>query len=413
MYQDYQIVQKCLKEIEGKLNWGSSSNWHNDVFSELSEVIHSKTGVLLSVTTLKRVWGKVNYSSAPSISTLNALSQFIDYKNWRDFKNNNQRKPFFNTNKIVTKNFRIIFTSSVIMTFLFITIYSMRVGNSVDNIDYSKIKFTSKPLTNSIPNSVVFDFDIQTIESNDILIQQFWDPTKTIKIDRNQKQATGIYYYPGYFRAKLVVNQKIRKENDLFIKSNNWLGTVDYEPIPKYLTTEKIVNEKLSLPKEIFEEVITNEKPVNTTFHFVDDLGDLSGDNFQLKASIKNTYTEKWGVCQRTTIIIVGTKSAILLPLSIKGCVSDLGVMLSDNFLSGSKNDLSALGADLSVFRKIKIQNTSKEVSLFIDDKKVYTNSYTNSLGKVTGIRFKFLGAGEVKDISLQDLEGKEYLSLQ
>ncbi|MGB5820903.1 MAG: hypothetical protein WBG90_15565, partial [Saonia sp.] len=72
-YSEHKLVQSCLLQIEEKLNWGSSSLWHNDVFVELSEVIHEKTQVLLSPTTLKRVWGRVDYKSDPSISTLNTL----------------------------------------------------------------------------------------------------------------------------------------------------------------------------------------------------------------------------------------------------------------------------------------------------------------------------------------------------
>ena len=86
-YPEHRLVKACLLQIEEKLGWGNSAQWHNDVFIELSEIIQKETKTLLSTTTLKRVWGKVNYTNAPSISTLNTLSQFAGYTNWRDFKN--------------------------------------------------------------------------------------------------------------------------------------------------------------------------------------------------------------------------------------------------------------------------------------------------------------------------------------
>ena len=90
-------IADCLKAIESKLNWGDSADWHNDVFIELSELIHTKTKVLLSPTTLKRVWGRVQYTSSPSISTLNALAQFLEFENWRDFQvsSENNSTSFF------------------------------------------------------------------------------------------------------------------------------------------------------------------------------------------------------------------------------------------------------------------------------------------------------------------------------
>jgi len=98
-YPEYKLVQKCLHQIEDKLGWGSSTAWHNDVFIELSEIIQDSTSILLSPTTLKRVWGKINYASVPSISTLNTLSQFAGYLNWRDFKNKSKTKKAKATEK--------------------------------------------------------------------------------------------------------------------------------------------------------------------------------------------------------------------------------------------------------------------------------------------------------------------------
>ena len=57
-YSEYDHVQRCINLIEEQLDWGDSKSWHNDVFIELSEKIQEQTQILLSSTTLKRVWGK-------------------------------------------------------------------------------------------------------------------------------------------------------------------------------------------------------------------------------------------------------------------------------------------------------------------------------------------------------------------
>ena len=53
-----------------------------------------------------------------------------------------------------------------------------------------------------------------------LLIQQYWDETKTVAVHKNQKTATAIYYHPGYFGAKLRIGDQIVQEHDLFLKSN-------------------------------------------------------------------------------------------------------------------------------------------------------------------------------------------------
>ena len=78
-FSDDRLLKTCLLQIEEQLGWGSSDAWHNEVFSDLSEAIHVSTSILLSPTTLKRVWGKVSYGSSPSINTMNTLAQFAGY----------------------------------------------------------------------------------------------------------------------------------------------------------------------------------------------------------------------------------------------------------------------------------------------------------------------------------------------
>ncbi len=398
--KEYELISKCILQIEEKLGWGESSNWHSEVFIELSETIQEQTKVLLSPTTLKRVWGKVNYNSSPSISTLNALSQFIGYSNWRDYKNHQ------NSNKSIKKtlvNMPIVFSLAAFLALLFISLFSTISSNKneLTTEDISKIKFSSRTITNGMPNSVVFDFDLSNIKSDSIYIQQYWDVTKTIKINNKQKQATGIYYFPGYFRAKLVVDGNVIKEHDLFIKSNDWSASIDYKPIPKYLKPQQFVDDGLKLDDDLLTEIKSLKTPIVSTYHFINDLGNISGDDFNLETTLKNNFNEKWAVCQTTQIYIIGTKGALIIPFTIPGCISNINVMLNDVYMNGKEQDLSSFGLDLSSFKNIKINVVKKQLKVFINDSETFSAKYNESLGKLVGIRYRFLGAGEVKHIKL------------
>ncbi|OQP42744.1 hypothetical protein A4H97_11300 [Niastella yeongjuensis] len=70
------FLSKCRSVIDEKLGWGDSREWQSQDFENLSDRIFEETTVLLSSTTLKRIWGKVPYDSVPNLSTLNALVQF-------------------------------------------------------------------------------------------------------------------------------------------------------------------------------------------------------------------------------------------------------------------------------------------------------------------------------------------------
>lgn len=411
--EEHKTLKTCLLLIEQKLGWGKSSTWHNDMFAELSELIQQKTGVLLSSTTLKRVWGRVHYESSPSISTLNTLAQFIDYKNWRDFKlNTSTSKPNFFQKKVVPY-LGIIVPSAALLTLIFISFFSMTLNNTAVEKDYSTITFKSRPIVEGLPNSVVFDFNLDNVKSDSIYIQQFWDRTKTIKLEAGQKQATGIYYFPGYFRSKLLIDGEIIKEHDLFIKSNGWSGTLDYEPVPKYYTEKELFSkQKLSFPPITLEEVGKSETPLVSSFHLIDDLG-VSGDHISIQTSVKNTFNDKWAVCQTLRFVILGTEGAMIIPFTQLGCISDIGLLLNDVYLNGKKHDLSSFGIDLSDLTPIKIDINDKNVRIFVKDKLIYSGKYNESIGRLVGIRYRFLGAGEVESIEIKDLNNHQTILKQ
>ncbi|MEM7296633.1 MAG: hypothetical protein AAF391_00025 [Bacteroidota bacterium] len=393
-------IVRLKDQLEKTLGWGSVAGWHSKMFDELSEQVFQSTKVMLSIATLKRFFGVVKHEGAPSITTLDALSQFVGKENWRDFK------LAANSTSI---NFRtprksVYVTIGFVLAIVTISLIGNRGPEMV--INAAEFSFTSKVLSKEYPNSVVFDFQIPaSIRADSLFIQQYWDPTKTISISKDQTQATGIYYFPGYFKAKLMVDGQTAQSHDLFLKSEGWLGMIEYESTPKYF--QPIVNNTtLSFPPEIVNEVMVREEPVVSSFHYIDDLGDVSGDNFSLKTSIQSTFDDRWAVCQSLRIYFIGSTGAMIIPFSKIGCISDNNLMLNDVYLRGKEHDLSALSADFSQPVELDIQVKDQQVTISIDGKEVYIQRYESSMGTLVGTRFKFNGLADVGSFSLRDIQG-------
>ncbi|SHN28817.1 hypothetical protein [Chitinophaga sp. CF418] len=79
-------IQRCLKLVEIRFDRGANSEWSSYDFEKLSDAIQEATGVVLSVTTLKRLWGKLSYTNTPAITTLNTLAQYAGYEDWGMFR---------------------------------------------------------------------------------------------------------------------------------------------------------------------------------------------------------------------------------------------------------------------------------------------------------------------------------------
>lgn len=75
--------KKLCSEVEAAL--GRRLRTPKD-FDFLREKIFQRLNILVSSTTLKRIWGYLDEPVEPRESTLTILSQFIGYKNWEDFE---------------------------------------------------------------------------------------------------------------------------------------------------------------------------------------------------------------------------------------------------------------------------------------------------------------------------------------
>jgi hypothetical protein len=82
-------IEKLLKIIEEKLDWGTSDKWQSRDFENLNQLILDATGVSLSASTLRRLWGRVEYRHLPSGTTLDTLAKFAGYADWRNFTRQN------------------------------------------------------------------------------------------------------------------------------------------------------------------------------------------------------------------------------------------------------------------------------------------------------------------------------------
>lgn len=405
---DAQLLQRCRELIAQKLSWPPSGEWRNYEFTELSEKILEATGVGLSTTTLKRVFGKVQYNNMPSSYTLNTLAQYVGYENWMQLKAREDGPPTpfqavlpqDNRNRVNVKGF---FVGVVLLGLIVMGGFIFFSAKPKRQFDPSAIAFSSRPIAQGLPNSVVFNLDLKGVKSDKLWIQQYWDSTKTVPLSPGQTEATGIYYRPGYYRARLMVDGEVVKEHDLFIKSEQWMATIDHEPVPAYLSSsELIISDSTMEVAPVITDVIKKfGTPLTMTYHLVKPFDGLRSDNFTLQASIKNTLSDGPAVCRSARIFILCKDGAFIIPFSIPGCVSDINLKLGEKFLVGKSNDLSAFGIDLKDWTDVKVSVKDNKVQIFAAGKMIWEEVMASYAGEVVGLRFSFLGAGSVRGVRL------------
>ncbi|MBA4054448.1 MAG: hypothetical protein C0490_07040, partial [Marivirga sp.] len=260
------LIQKCLSRIEELLGRGKSEDWSTQDFEALSQRIMEKTHVQLSVITLKRIWGRIRYESKPTATTLNTLAQFVGFENWGAFKQHHNRPEITVATPSIeikppakkNKNYALATIFLILLASATLILYFSSFDSATSSVEPSKFQFSSKKVVDAgVPNSVIFNYDASAAGSRDsVFIQQSWDKRLSQQVDRFQRQHTSIYYYPGFFAAKLRINDQVVQEHKLLIKTNGWLPILDTKPIPLYMKASDILNEGfMSLPVEKIRDV--------------------------------------------------------------------------------------------------------------------------------------------------------------
>lgn len=407
-------LQQCRLLIEEKVGWGDSSQWQNQDFEALSERIFAETGITLSVSTLKRIWGKVRYDSAPTATTLNTLAQFVGYDNWREFRKQpvliaEETAPSLPVQSAPVPVFRpsAIRWPWVVGVFVVLGLVGIwAFQKRAKPLYIGEVTFSSRPVAKGLPNTVLFQYDATDSNADSVFIQQSWNPKLRFRVDKDGHQYASTYFYPGYFRAKLVLNDSIVKEHDLYIKTDGWLGTINRDSIPVYFPDKQIRrNGTIELTEtDLTEQGIDFQKSVpNTSLHYVQPLGELSGSTFGFETEVKSTFNRFDAVCQHVGIMMLCSKGMHFLQLSRKGCVGELNLSFNGTHISGKTNDLSGFGVDFSDWVTIRCEVKDKLAKVFVNEKLAYQGRFQEDAGKIVGLRYYFQGTGAVKSARFYD----------
>jgi len=421
MEKEKLLLIKCRGAIEAALGWGDSATWNNDDFEQLSQQIFAKTKVRLSVSTLKRIWGKVRYDNFPTSATLNALAGFLDYESWRHFRMKNEavdRAGAVGNQEIANdlsgsgelKSQAKLFFQKIIVNgmpaavVLFVLAAFIIAKTGSKKADFSKLRFESVKVSDTLPNSVIFNYNASALSSDSVYIQQSWDPARREKVAWDGQQHTAIYYNPGYFIAKLIVNNEIKKECVVSIKTRGWKGIIETKPTPIYLSAKEIKGKGFmgisdSLLRQKSRSPVFNGLWVK--FANVQEFKGIDAGNFSIEATFRNTSAVEASICRQAKMIVLGAGSAIVIPLSEKGCISDLELITCDGYVSGKEHDMTPFGCDFSQFQHLMCSVANGRLKIFLNGTPIFETAQKYTLGKIEGIRFEFEGAGQVKDVKL------------
>ncbi|SDD81857.1 hypothetical protein SAMN04487996_102265 [Dyadobacter soli] len=410
MVSEINELQRCKAVIEEKLGWGSADSWQTADFENLSELILKETGVSLSMSTLRRIWGRTEYNHLPSGTTLNTLARFAGSGDWRAFVK--QNSPVAAQSEVIAEVStsekprswkRLAWIATAVVVIILASMLAFDKGEP--QLEKSAYSFESRSVTRGIPNSVIFTYDASASPTDSVFIQQSWDDTKRVLVDKNLHKHTSVYYEPGSYQAKLLIGDQVVQQHKLVVGTDGWSGLIDQPKMPVYLKKEEFLRaDGIGISTSIIEQkniALQPEPPVIKYFN-VGNFEPVPIADFSFSTEIKNEYNEGAAACQLTYISLLTDDMPIVIPLSAKGCVSDLNLMSVDNYVSGKKADLSALGVDFSEWVRVSCAASGGKIRYAIDGRQAFEFPVPNRPIRVLGVAFGFRGTGSVRKVSLQ-----------
>jgi hypothetical protein len=392
-------------------------------FEYLSDHIEQSAGVRLSISTLKRLW-RDDVTQLPHPSTLNALAAALGYADWATFKQSHIITPplaeadkghgFFATVK--TRVWLGVAASILAI----ITIALLAAGSNFsarkslilpENIPFS----ADKTVTIGVPNTVEFRYDVSGIDADSFFIQQSWDYTNREPIDPDKHYRSSTYYYPGFHRAKLIVNDSIVARSRIHIKTDGWFSLADYNEgnrKPIYLNgTADAGDGTWHVSKEVLAaHGMDGTEPYLLRYFNIRDFDNVTSDDFSLRANVRSDRAANVS-CPFVQIVLIAEENVFFMQATAKGCLGELELKFGETYQRARDTDLSGLGRDLYAWQNFRIENKRKAVSIFANDTLVHSLRYQENFGKIVGIVFWFNGPAAIDDVQL--LNGKNEMVYQ
>jgi transcriptional regulator with XRE-family HTH domain len=406
------IVKTSVIEIFNRNGYSDLASMTQRDFDHIGEQLQEKSGILISGTTVKRLaYGE--FSRLPQIATLNAIANYFNYKTWQEYKTSKiKAEPEVEpVQKINRRKVNLKYLSVPGVIIILASIYFFRTANgTVNNAEKASFSFR-KNTSNDIPNSVVFNYNIDEVQADSFFIQQSWDKNRRVKIYKKNYTLTDIYYEPGYHIAQLIANDSVIRTADVSIPTDRWFfyaidNIVNYSS--EYIKVDTFVN-KGSLGLTIPQLQRNNiEVSKDKRYHYVyfPSQMNIPGDNFKYKTRIRMQEVRN-SVCPYIEIELYCQRSFMVMRSTTKGCAHEAFIVFGEQSKKGSDTDLLPITFDMSQWTDIEITVKNKVAIVKINDKEVFTTRYTTDTKYLSGLGYISNGLCEVDSVELTGLDGK------
>lgn len=394
-------IEQLKGEIEQSLSWGSPEQWTGKDFDALSDAIQQQTGQAISVTTLKRLWGRVQSNNPPSTTTLDILSQFAGFAHWRDFKQSSTNSK----NKALSSPANKPWVRSLVVGLALVSILiacwqGYRYFTQRSTVSASEVSLQVHIPTTGLPISVRIDYDLTAGEASDFQLISEGSAQESLSLSQSKGSASFTYYHPGYYHIELRHRDQLIQTEEVAVSTNGWMACLDrtelYAPI--YLDSTQVWEDSsLHVSDQVFDLITQEQSYMNLWLENIPAEARFSGDRFVFESEVKLNRAAPINPCKTITYILHGTEEKLAFGFCVPGCTGDLAFQLAGQEVRGSRTDLSGFGLVGREWIAVRVEMDGSHLSILANDERILQHTMEQSLGDVGGVSIVLSGIGEVR----------------
>jgi hypothetical protein len=425
-HPEKEYIEECKRLIEEKFHFiqgpapdkNRNGSLRQRDLEYLADSIEEHSGIKLSLSTLKRLWKK-DYDQTPHPSTLDALISILGYKSWQDFKLSHDPSHEIAVAPQIRKTRRIVSRWAILPVLLasaaimWLIAFRSGKGDKIKPIIRGPIEFTgNKTVSQGVPNTVIFNYDLSHVEADSFFFQQSWNNMEKVRIDPKGHSYSNIYYYPGFHKAKLIANDSILKRFRVHITTDGWLPVISYrsngDNRPVYVKKNKASGDGTFHINT--DDLIVSKVDISRDFRLsyfnIREFENTRSDNFSFDTRVKCDSSNSTP-CPGFEMVIMCEEHIFFVRMMQKGCERDIALKMGEVVVDGISTDLSAFGRNIYEWQNLKVDVVNKKATISIDEKSVYTVDFKNDLGKIVGLAYHFTGTAAVDYVRLKNGDGK------
>jgi hypothetical protein len=347
----------------------------------LSEAIEKSTGTRISVSTLKRVWGKTGQGVKANPVTLDTLVRFIGYTGWLEYYAEKKGRSEGLSFRKRGKTIRNLLIGGVVLLLIIAGYFSLKKIINPMGFDPDTIHLEIKDPIHTFPHTLEIFYNLGSVKKREcayVLLEGMGTIIDTIPLDKdNRWDKTHLRYkvvMPGVYEAVLCINHQEVKRIQVVTQTKGWVEWVSERDRVKrlFLPQDTILRDGyIQISLDQIDAIRLDPYHTRTSHLYCNkQLSVVRSGNFMFEACLKNEYLITTSrECAITYITLLFERSYISFCLVNEECMFHAHIFIAkETVMQGKYHELGFLANNMHQWNKARLKSVDGKLFFSVNN---------------------------------------------